>query len=99
MSASMVTLTLSFLVLDVLVDLLGGRLVDTLDDMAEHAHGAADAACGASHETAFEVDAALDELGAQHVDNLLETKSAGALIVKSLSPFESSIVAPESLRS
>lgn len=32
-----------------------------------------DAACGASHES-LEVDAALDELGAHHVDNLLGDK-------------------------
>ena len=67
-------LDLELLVLDVLVDLLGGRLVDTLDDMAEHAHGAARRRLRSIPRDSLEVDAALDELGAQHVDNLFGDK-------------------------
>ena len=62
------------MILDVLVDLLGGRLVDTLDDMAEHAHGAARCRLWSIPRDSLEVDAALDELGAQHVDNLFGDK-------------------------
>ena len=67
-------LDLELLVLDVLVDLLGGRLVDTLDDMAEHAHGATRCRLRSIPRDSLEVDAALDELGAQHLDNLLGDK-------------------------
>ena len=67
-------LDLELLVLDVLVDLLGGRLVDTLDDMAEHAHGTARCRLRSIPRDSLEVDAALDELGAQHVDNLFGDK-------------------------
>ena len=62
------------MVLDVLVDLLGGRLVDTLDDMAEHAHGAARCRLRSIPRNSLEVDAALDELGAQDIDDLLGDK-------------------------
>ena len=72
-------LDLELLVLDVLVDLLGGRLVDTLDNMAEHAHGAARCRLRSIPRDSLEVNAALDELGTQHVDNLLRDKvSRGA---------------------
>jgi hypothetical protein len=67
-------LDLELLVLDVLVDLLGGRLVDTLDDMAEHAHGAARCRLRSIPRDSLEVDAALDELGAQDIDDLLGDK-------------------------
>ena len=67
-------LDLELLILDVLVDLLGGRLVDTLDDMAEHAHGAARCRLRSIPRDSLEVDAALDELGAQHVNNLFGDK-------------------------
>ena len=67
-------LDLELLILDVLVDLLGGRLVDTLDDMAEHAHGAARCRLRSIPRDSLEVDAALDELGAQDIDDLLGDK-------------------------
>ena len=67
-------LNLELLILDVLIDLLGGRLVNALDDMAEHAHGAARCRLRSIPRDSLEVDAALDELGAQHVDNLLGDK-------------------------
>ena len=74
MSASMVTLILSFWSLMSLLIFLAVALVDTLDDMAEHAHGAARCRLRSIPRDGLEVDAALDELGAQHVDNLLGDK-------------------------
>ena len=44
-------LDLEFLVLDVLVDLFGGGLVDALDDATDQADGAAGGGLGSSQET------------------------------------------------
>lgn len=63
-------LDLELLILDVLVDLLGGRLVDTFDDMAEHANGAAARGLRIVPLDGLDVDTALDELGRKDVDDL-----------------------------
>ncbi len=67
-------LDLELLILDVLIDLLGSRLVDTLDDVTEHAHGTARCSLGRIPGHGLKIDAALDELGAQDVDDLLGDK-------------------------
>ena len=65
LSASMVTL-----ILDVFVDPLSGSLVDALDDMAENANGAAARGLGIVPLDRLDVDAALDELGREDIDDL-----------------------------
>ena len=62
------------MILDVLIDLLGGRLVNALDDMAEHAHGTARSRLRRVPRDSLKIDAALDELRAQHVNDLLGDK-------------------------
>ena len=63
-------LDLELLVLDVFVDLLGSRLVDSLDDMADETDGATGSRLGIIPLDRLDVDAALNELARKHIDDL-----------------------------
>ena len=56
--------------LDILVDLLGGILVDAVDDAAEDAHRAARGSDGSVPAYRLDVDAALDQLGIEDISDL-----------------------------
>src|SRR5450759_324520 len=63
-------LRLELLLADVLVDALGERLLDAVDDRGGHAHRAAARGLGVAPRERLEVDAALDHRAAEHVDDL-----------------------------
>ena len=69
---------LKFAILNVLVDLLGRRLIDAFDDMAEHAHRTARSRQGGIPRNALQVDATLNEFRVKHVGNLTSNKIGGS---------------------
>jgi len=70
-------LSLELLVSDVFVDLLPELCLDTHDEIAEDSNVAAARRLRRAPVDGLEVDAATNEFGVQHVDDLLGDKVAG----------------------